>query len=317
MARFLNNRSCNDDYIPQERINIIHPTMLETNKYLENIDNKLEELYKNLEPKINEEEETTREAFDEHEQEIIDHAKRYDLSIAEAVDYLKTCHHCGNPNIPFGWEYCNERCQDYSIVFCYDCYRKSKCKVCDNWYRHDPMRQDEEEEECEDNKKEETYAEKIIRIQKDNPRNNDESENDYNRRIKNLSEEEITESLDDLPRFTYEEYCQMEQFYNKNDDDDDEITVTTTSHCSLCDSYVYKTGKHCKPCIAYHGKNEITHYIEFRCYDDNGNYLYDDDENNDSKSNIWDIEQERNDAYEEELLRLAEEADAEEKYNSW
>jgi hypothetical protein len=147
MTHFLNNRSCNDDYCPTEKIMIIPPAMLKINKHLNNIDTQLEALYNISEPNINEEHEEPRQPFDEHEEEIIEYAKRYDLSIAEAVDYLKTCHHCGNPDIPFGWEYCNERCQDYSIEFCYDCYRKSKCKVCDNWYRHDPWRQDEEEED--------------------------------------------------------------------------------------------------------------------------------------------------------------------------
>ena len=88
---------------------IIPPAMLKINKHLNNIDAQLEALYNISEPNINEEHEEPRQPFDEHEQEIIEHAERYDLSIAEAVDYLKTCHHCGNPNIPFGWEYCNER----------------------------------------------------------------------------------------------------------------------------------------------------------------------------------------------------------------
>jgi len=322
MTHFLNNRSCNDDYCPTEKLMIIPPAMLKINKHLNNIDTQLEALYNISEPNINEEHEEPRQPFDEHEQEIIKYAKRYDLSIAEAVDYLKTCHHCGNPDIPFGWEYCNERCQDYSIEFCYDCYRKSKCKVCDNWYRHDPWRQDEEEEEAEynrriknlaeeeaeDNKEEETYAEKIIRIQKDNPKNNDESENDYNRRIKNLAEEEFQEYLDNFPKLTFEEYCRMEQHYNNNDDDN-ENEVTTTSHCSLCDSYVYKKGKHCNSCIAYHGKNEYTTYIEFRCYDDDGNYLYDDDENNDNKNNIWDRQNAEAEEYDNMCIRYAEEAD--------
>jgi hypothetical protein len=340
MARFLYNRSCNDDYIPQERINIINPTMLETNIYLENIDNKLEQLYKETEPKINEEDETTREAFDEYEQEIIDYANRNNISIADAVDYLKTCHHCGNPDIPFASEYCNERCQDYSIDFCYPCYREADCKVCDNWYRHRPFDHSENntdpayrvaegaeigaeigakigaENINKTNYWDETYEEKITRIKAQNPKNDHETDVDYHYRIMDLSEEEFKASLDDLPRLTYEEYCQMEQYYSNNDDDDENV-ATTTSHCSLCDSYVYKTGKHCNSCIAYHGKNEFTNYIEFRCYDDNGNYLYDDDENNDSKNNIWDIEQERNDAYEEEILRLAEEAEQEDEENGW
>ena len=127
-------------------------------------------------------------------------------------------------------------------MFCYDCYRKSKCKVCDNWYRHDPWRQDEEEEEAEDN-----------------------------HRIKNLAEEEADNELDnDDPDW----HPTMEQYYDSidnghnNNNDDDEQLPTTTSHCSLCDSYVYKVGVHCNSCVAYHGKNEFTNYIQFRCYDD-------------------------------------------------
>ena len=338
MARFLYNRSCNDDYVPQERINIINPAMLETNIYLENIDNKLEQLYKETEPKINEENEPVREAFDEYEQDIMTHADNYNLSISDAVEYLKTCHHCGNSDIPFASVYCNERCQDYSIVYCYPCYRKGDCKMCDNWYRHfdhsddnditdDPAEGVAEGAEigaeigAENINKQSSYwdettEEKKSRIRAQNPKRDDEVDLDYHYRIMDLLEEEIKASLNDMPRYTYEEYCQMEQHYDNNDNDDDENAVTTTSHCSLCDAYVYKTGKHCKSCIAYHGKNEFTHYIEFKCYDENGNYLYD-DENDDNKNTVWDIEEEKLNAYEEEILRLAEEAEQEDEENDW
>lgn len=296
MAHFLNNRSCNDDYIPIEKLMIIPPAMLKINKHLDNIDAQLEALYNNSEPNINEEHEEPRQPFDEHEEEIIEYAKRYDLSIAEAVDYLKTCHHCGNPDIPFGWEYCNERCQDYSIEFCYDCYRKSKCKVCDNWYRHDPWRQDEEEEEAE-----------------------------YNHRIKNLAEEEAEDNKEEE---TYAEniidnadpdcYPTMEQYYDSiaNNNDDDEQLPTTTSHCSLCDSYVYKIGKHCKSCIAYHGKNEFTNYIEFRCYDDNGDYLYDNEQEQD-ETTILDRQDDDAEEYENMCIRYAQEADEDDEDNGF
>lgn len=286
MAHFLNNRSCNDDYyIPNpdtDKLMIIPPAMLKINKHLNNIDTQLEALYNISEPNINEEHEEPRQPFDEHEEEIIEYAKRYDLSIAEAVDYLKTCHHCGNPDIPFGWEYCNERCQDYSIEFCYDCYRKSKCKVCDNWYRHDPWRQDEEEEEAEYN------PDNII----DNDLDNDDPDC----------------------------YPTMEQYYdsiaNNCDDDDDEQLPTTTSHCSLCDSYVYKVGVHCKSCIAYHGKNEFTNFIQFRCYDDDGNYLYDNEQEQD-ETTILDRQHADADEYENMCIRYAEEADEEDENNGF
>ena len=235
MARFLNNRSCNDDYyIPNpdtDKLMIIPPAMLKINKHLNNIDAQLEALYNNSEPNINEELEQPRQPFDEHEQYIIEYADRNHLSIADAVDYLKTCHHCGNPDIPFADEYCNERCQDYSIVYCYPCYRQQDCKVCDNFYRH------------------------------------------FDHSNTNLDN---TDNIidNDLDNDDPDWHPTMEQYYdsiannNNNNNDDDEQLPTTTSHCSLCDSYVYKIGVHCKSCIAYHGKNEFTNYIQFRCYDD-------------------------------------------------
>jgi len=281
MAHFLNNRSCNDDYyIPNpdtNKLSIIPPAMLKINKHLEHIDAQLEALSK--EPKINEQDEAPRPPFDEHEDYIIQYADRNHLSIAEAVDYLKTCHHCGNPDIPFADEYCNERCQDYSIVFCYPCYRKADCKVCDNFYRHfDHSNRTQDNTDSIDN-------------DNDNDNDNDDSEC----------------------------YPTMEQYYDSihnNNNDDDEQLPTTTSHCSLCDSYVYKVGAHCKSCIAYHGKNEFTNYIQFRCYDDDGNYLYDNDDEQ-HETTIWDRQDADAEEYESMCIRYAEEADEEDEDNGF
>ena len=310
MAHFLNNRSCNDDfYILEPRItrSTCEPNELDKKNFI--IDNTTTFAYananiqfkenKNILPWVNTEPDTRLEAIDakleqicaeeerrinndnnddeQYQQDDTDIINRYALenrlSHDEAIEYLKSCHHCGNTDIPFADEYCNERCQDYSIVFCYPCYRQQDCKVCDNWYRH-------------------------FDHTNTNQDNNEDNDQD------NISDDDDTDC-----------YPTMEQYYDSidnNNNNDDEQLPTTTSHCSLCDSYVYKNGLHCKPCIDYHGKNEFTNYIEFRCYDDNGQYLYDNENNN--YDNEYDYE-----TYEERLIRYAEEAETieQEQYDGW
>lgn len=312
MAHFLNNRSCNDDFYIlepritrstcepneldkqnfvidntttfayananiqfKEKINILPWINTEPDTRLEAIDAKLEQICAEEERKINND-----NNHEEHEElcqlddtDIINrYALENRLSHDEAIEYLKSCHYCGNTNIPFADEYCNERCQDYSIVYSYPCYRKQDCKVCDNWYRHFDH-------------------------------SNTNQDNDEDNHEDNISESNDTDC-----------FPTMEQYYDSidNNNNDDEQLPTTTSHCSLCDSYVYKNGLHCKPCIDYHGKKEFTNYIEFRCYDDNGQYLYDNENN--TSDNEYDYE-----TYEERLIRYAEEAETieQEQYDGW
>jgi hypothetical protein len=75
----------------------------------------------------------------------------------------RRCHHCGNTDIPFGDEYCNERCQDYSIEFCYPCFRGADCKACDNY---DKDHYEREENLVYDDSGEMTPRGRVIKIDK-------------------------------------------------------------------------------------------------------------------------------------------------------
>jgi hypothetical protein len=121
---------------------------------LEALDAKLEAIYTDYEKKLNgSEDDIIRPDFDDETQMILEYVERnkfFGMTIAEAVDYLKSCHHCGNTNIPFGNEYCNERCQDYSVDFSYRCFRGADCKACENYYRHNSFIKYYYEEEVEE-----------------------------------------------------------------------------------------------------------------------------------------------------------------------
>jgi hypothetical protein len=101
---------------------------------LEALDAKLEAICADYEKKLNgSEDDIIREDFDYDAETIFEYAKEHNLSISDAVDYLKCCHYCGNKDIPFGNEYCNRRCQEYSVDYCYPCFRGPDCKVCSNY----------------------------------------------------------------------------------------------------------------------------------------------------------------------------------------
>lgn len=145
-ARFYCERSCNDDYVPKYvLLNNIKP-----DARLEEIDAKLEALYntKAIETTIIESEDE-RPDFDEDYETIledakmiVDYAKDHNMNISDAVEYLNSCHYCGNTDIPFGDEYCNERCQDYSLVYNYVCFRGAECKACDTYQHHENLRKE-------------------------------------------------------------------------------------------------------------------------------------------------------------------------------
>ena len=101
---------------------------------LEALDAKLEAICADYVKKLNgSEDDIIREDFDYDTETIIEYAKEHNLSISDAVDYLKCCHYCGNKDIPFGNEYCNRRCQEYSVDYYYPCFRGPDCKVCSNY----------------------------------------------------------------------------------------------------------------------------------------------------------------------------------------
>ena len=60
------------------------------------------------------------------------YAKKHDLTIYEAMDYLSACHYCGR-DMPYGIKYCKLRCQDLAEDFNYACFRGKECKVCNNY----------------------------------------------------------------------------------------------------------------------------------------------------------------------------------------
>lgn len=166
MSRFLESRSCNDDYVPfrvtrgayieyvmddknatypypdaniyfKEKKNILS---WEADPRLEAIDARLEAICAAEEKKWNgAEDDIIREDFidegDQRELELImEYANEKQITFADAVNYLNCCHYCGNTKIQFGWEYCNEWCESYAIDFCYPCFRGKNCKVCTNWF---------------------------------------------------------------------------------------------------------------------------------------------------------------------------------------
>jgi hypothetical protein len=77
----------------------------------------------------------------------------------------------------------------------------------------------------------------------------------------------------------------------------------TTTLCTLCDSYVVKTGTYCEPCINWHGVPEVETAIICDCNDNYENYNYDneykimtsyDDENYEPYSICYGIEDAEN-----------------------
>jgi hypothetical protein len=134
---------------------------------LEALDAKLEAICADYEKRLNgSEDDIIRPDFDDETAMILEYVERnkfFKMTIAEAVDYLKCCHHCGNTDIPFGDEYCNERCQDYSIVFCYPCFRGADCKACDNY---DKDYYEREENLVYDDSGEMTPRGRVIKIDK-------------------------------------------------------------------------------------------------------------------------------------------------------
>ncbi len=76
--------------------------------------------------------------FDEEKIKMtVEYAEREDLTISEAIEYLSECHKCGNKNLPYGDEYCNQRCCDAIEDFHYECCRSQSCKKSSScWFSY-------------------------------------------------------------------------------------------------------------------------------------------------------------------------------------
>jgi hypothetical protein len=69
--------------------------------------------------------------FDEVQiEQIKEYARFENLTITDAVEYMSSCHYCGNNKIKMGDNYCNQRCLELSETFCYPCFRGEDCKIC-------------------------------------------------------------------------------------------------------------------------------------------------------------------------------------------
>ena len=164
---------------------------------LEALDAKLEAICADYEKRLNgSEDDIIRPDFDDNTQMILEYVEKNkftNMSIAEAGE------------IPFGDEYCNERCQDYSIVYNYPCFRGPDCKACDNYYRHNTCINYHYEEVAEedlvyDDSGEMTPRGRVIKIDKKDVNWTDDEEYDDDRNI-----ESTIWDIQDQERENYEE----------------------------------------------------------------------------------------------------------------
>jgi hypothetical protein len=71
--------------------------------------------------------------FDEAQiEQIKEYARIENLLINDAIEYISSCHYCGNKEIKMGDNYCNKRCLELSETFWYPCFRGEDCKICSN-----------------------------------------------------------------------------------------------------------------------------------------------------------------------------------------
>lgn len=77
----------------------------------------------------------------EKQNDLMEYAQTYKLTVNEAIDYQTHCHACGKDvegdfsGVAHSYckKYCFESCEDYYLP----CFRKGDCKVCNNWYENE------------------------------------------------------------------------------------------------------------------------------------------------------------------------------------
>lgn len=82
------------------------------------------------------------------EDQLREYAERYELTIAEAIEYQMSCHLCGKQmeDVLFDGithQYCGQRCFTYCEEFYYLCFREENCRVCTTWQYHENRRLEE------------------------------------------------------------------------------------------------------------------------------------------------------------------------------
>jgi hypothetical protein len=148
-------RSCNDDYSPAMADLCVKMRLLslEADPKLEAYDAELERSF--YEEKLDlSRDEKNEETFGynddaEYGTEVCDFNTRYGtcfsteqldifkeyaehtgLKTLDAIDYMQSCHSCGNYAIPFGNEYCNKRCSENVEDYRYECFNGDDCLIC-------------------------------------------------------------------------------------------------------------------------------------------------------------------------------------------
>ena len=87
---------------------------------------------------------------EEQQKDLCGYAKRYELTIAEAIEYQTSCHNCGKEVKDglfddFNHQYCRAKCFDYCEDFGYPCFREGNCLVCSSWQYHEDRRDENEQ----------------------------------------------------------------------------------------------------------------------------------------------------------------------------
>jgi hypothetical protein len=76
----------------------------------------------------------------EKQNDLLEYAKTYELTVAEAIDYQTHCHACGEDVegdfSGVAHSYCKKYCFESCEIYYLPCFRKGDCKVCNNWYEN-------------------------------------------------------------------------------------------------------------------------------------------------------------------------------------
>ena len=152
---------------------------------------------------------------EEQQNAIIGYSMTYDLTIEEAIEYQTHCHCCGREDKDglfdkMCHQYCRSRCFDYIEEFRYPCYLEAACKVCPNWRYHATDREEKEEETLDIYDFEGT-GEQLRRLRANNPKNDDETHDEYESRIWTMAYKEDAEE-EESKRKAEVENAALEQF---------------------------------------------------------------------------------------------------------